>query len=81
MSVLHHHHSRVLDVAFACVVPSRQLLVEEAAEDVRALGYSCGGFVQEVPASGVKAEERQQQQQQVHSWFSSPLVGRSLGAP
>lgn len=50
--VLHNRHLRVLGVAFACIVPSRQLLVEEAAEDVRALGYGCGGFVQEVSAGG-----------------------------
>lgn len=49
---MHNHHLRVLGVAFARVVPSRQLLVEEAAEDVRALHYSSGGFVQEVSASG-----------------------------
>lgn len=52
ISVLHNHHLRVLGVAFACVVPSCQLLVEEAAEDVRALGDSSGGFVQEESASG-----------------------------
>lgn len=46
--ILHNHHLRVLGVAFARVVPSRQLLVEEAAEDVSALGYSGRGFVQEV---------------------------------
>lgn len=39
---------RVLDVAFAGVVPPRQLLEEETAEDVAALGHSCSSFVEEV---------------------------------
>lgn len=50
-------HLRVLDAAFACIVPPRQLLVEEAAEDVSALGYSGRSFVQEVPAF-IKAKKK-----------------------
>ncbi len=53
------HYLRVLDVAFTGVVPSCQLLVEEAAEDVRALGHSGRGLVEEV--SGSKKTDQQDQ--------------------
>ena len=42
------HYSRVTGGAFAGVVPPRQLLVEEAAEDVGALSHSSGCIVEEV---------------------------------
>lgn len=70
---MHNHHLRVLGVAFARVVPSCQLLVEEAAEDVSALSYSCRGFVQEV--SGSEDEGGDRQTQHIQSWFSFPQAG------
>lgn len=60
-------HLRVLDAAFACIVPPRQLLVEEAAEDVSALGYSGRSFVQEVPAF-INTKKNQ-------NWFPFSQVG------
>lgn len=43
------HYLRVAGGAFAGVVPARQLLVEEAAEDVRALGHGGRHILEEVP--------------------------------
>jgi len=59
-------YARVTGSAFAGVVPARQLLVEEAAEDVRALGHGGGGVQVQVPGS------------QKHIWTPAGVKSGSL---
>lgn len=70
VSLLNFVHSRVAVASLAGVVSARQLLVEEAAEDVAALAQSAGRVQEQV--SGSQSSIDHKEAATTYGWKTGP---------